>query len=367
MHFKFPSIEAFRNVCFKIRRSVQGDDGTGNPINPDLPLPVLTYRGTTKLHGTNASVVFNALTSELSYQSRDRLLTLDDDLFGFMAHMTQREPRIHELMHQYMEIAVMAFDRAPSRVVVFGEWAGGSIQKRDIAIRNVEKFWAVVGVRVYFGDPGDSESPEESFWLDYNDLRYVHDMEHRIFHISKFGTWSVDVDFNRANEAEKLIDEATQRIDTCCPAGAYFGVEGHGEGLVWECTTPGYTPNDWSAKYPGSSSFDLSFKSKGEKHETSKKKEMDNIDPEHEKKVQLFVIYAVSENRMQQGLDKLTRDINQPLTLKLLGPFIKWVYDDVIKEELDVALINNITAKELGRPVAEMAKAWFFEQLEQAK
>ena len=47
-----------------------------------------------------------------------------------------------------------------------------------------------------------------------------------------------------------------------CPAGAFFGVEGVGEGVVWRCITPGFQrPEFW-------------FKVKGEKHSVTRVKKL---------------------------------------------------------------------------------------------
>ena len=52
--FKFPSIEAFRNVIQNVRHRAMymGEDEHGDPIyDKDKKLPVLDFRGTVKLHG----------------------------------------------------------------------------------------------------------------------------------------------------------------------------------------------------------------------------------------------------------------------------------------------------------------------------
>ena len=356
MHLKFPSIEAFRNVVFKVNRAFGSE-----------PKPVLTFRGTPKLHGTNAGIVYRVSDGNLTYQSRDRELSREDDLFGFMGYMDDRRSAVYELIDQYLQVAEKEGFKQPTYVAIFGEWAGGSIQKTDIAVRSMEKIWAVVGVRLYYEDPYAVEESHAltSRWLPSIDN--ISDHANRIYHISEFGTRLLEIDFNRPQDFESALEVATLETESQCPIGDYFGIKGNGEGIVWECTTKGYTPNDWADKYPESSSYDLTFKTKGEKHEQSKKKEMDLVDPEYVEKVKAFIDYAVTEVRMQQALDKLTREVNQVLTPRILGSFIKWVYQDILKEEGDVAEANEIEEKDLGKPIAEKAKAWFFKQLAQSK
>jgi hypothetical protein len=59
---KFPSIESFRHLRKRIELNTtyEGRDEWDNPIYGKVvpgSLPTLTYRGTTKLHGSNAGVV----------------------------------------------------------------------------------------------------------------------------------------------------------------------------------------------------------------------------------------------------------------------------------------------------------------------
>lgn len=366
MHVKFPSIEALRNVQFKLRRAFQGDDGKGNPVNPSVPLPTLTFRGTVKLHGTNAAAVLEVESGKMVYQSRDRQLSLSDDLFGFMNYMIERQDVVRRLALDALYTEESLRGRAnPDYIAVFGEWAGASIQKTDIAVRGMDKIWAIVGVRLYYGDPNGELC--ETLWLDPDKIQNCNAHDHRIFNISEFGVHYLTLDMNDAARVEELIQAKTNEVDESCPIGRYFNKEGHGEGLVWQCVTPGFKVNEWHAKYPNGSSYDLTFKSKGERHEQSKKKEMDAVDPVYVEKVKTFIAYAVTEVRMQQGLSKLTAEVNQPLTPKIIGPFIKWVYEDVMKEEGDVLAANEIKELDIGKPLAEKAKTWFFKQLANAK
>jgi len=74
---KFPSIEQFRTVVSNVNRryNFTGLDENGEAIyDPSLPKPVLTFKGTVKLHGTNAAVSFNA-PSGMWAQSRENIIT----------------------------------------------------------------------------------------------------------------------------------------------------------------------------------------------------------------------------------------------------------------------------------------------------
>lgn len=80
----YPKIQQFRNVVSTIRResSFVGLDADENPIyNDALQKPILTFKGTIKLHGTNAAVCYNEI-SGIWFQSRSRIITPESDNAG---------------------------------------------------------------------------------------------------------------------------------------------------------------------------------------------------------------------------------------------------------------------------------------------
>jgi hypothetical protein len=75
-----------------------------------------------------------------------------------------------------------------------------------------------------------------------------------------------------------------------------------------------------------------------------------------------FVDTVVTENRLNQGIDKL-REMGKPVELKSLGDYIKWVQGDVLKEEMDVILASNIEKKDLMTKMALKAKQFYMQRL----
>lgn len=74
---KFPSIEQYRNVVRAVHDHTRyvGKDEDGNPVfDGNIPLPTLLFRGTVKLHGTNASVVRDTQMHAWT-QSRENVIT----------------------------------------------------------------------------------------------------------------------------------------------------------------------------------------------------------------------------------------------------------------------------------------------------
>ena len=93
--------------------------------------------GTVKIHGTNAAVALNCSTGEMYTQSRNRLISIEDDNAGFAQYVyTNRD--------FYRDALEEAKKRVPDAVtiLIYGEWAGGNIQK-GVAITGVEKVKAV--------------------------------------------------------------------------------------------------------------------------------------------------------------------------------------------------------------------------------
>jgi hypothetical protein len=126
-----------------------------------------------------------------------------------------------------------------------------------------------------------------------------------------------------------------------------MGVDGIGEGVVWQCVSP-----DWESP-------DFAFKVKGEKHSASKVKTLAAIDVELVASLREFAEKTVTENRCRQGIDKL-REAHHPLDRSSLGHFIKWVSGDVEKEESDTAKDSGIDMKKAAGEITKAARTWFF-------
>ncbi len=101
------------------------------------------------------------------------------------------------------------------------------------------------------------------------------------------------------------------------------------------------------------------FKVKGEKHSVSKVKKLAAVDPEKLKSIESFVEYAVTENRLHQGLDEVG------LSQKSIGQFIGWINKDINKEEGDTLEVNNLTMKDVGRYVADKARVFYLGKLDE--
>jgi hypothetical protein len=340
---KFPSVEQYRNVIKAVqhRTNYDGKDEDGKSKFTPRPQPTLKYRGTVKLHGTNAGIVrrFNGADPVFQYQSKERILTLEQDNAGFMLAMMGKESALVQLFSQIEA----RFEHGESKsvfdtITVFGEWAGGNIQK-GVALNGLPKFFAYFAVRVGEG--------EDAKWFDIERFADIEFREEGLFNILTFGKWETDIDFERPLEVQNKLGELTLEVEKQCPAGKHFGQDGIGEGIVWTCVTPGW----WSS--------DFWMKIKGEKHSVSKVKTLAAVDTEAVRAVADFVESVVTEGRLVQGAQNLVREQGKPFEMSSMGDFIKWVYGDVMKEETDTIVANQLDPKKLGGPIANKARQWF--------
>ena len=340
---RFPSIEQFRNVIRHVKTHAQyaGRDENGDAIiDQSRPGPTLKFRGTVKLHGTNAGIVYDVDTDTFTYQSRERELSLTSDNAGFMLNMMRHENVWRDVVHQ--ATSEIWIPHVPiKKVAIFGEWCGSGIQK-GVALTELPKMFVVFAVKTILSD-------DTTRWLPIGEID-LHLPEDKLFNIDTFPTYEVEIDFNHPELAQNKMIEITEEVEKECPVGKYFGVFGIGEGVVWTCVSPGWNDSGtW-------------FKVKGEKHSVSKVRTLAAVDVEAVANLKAFVDSVVTEARLEQGLDNLVREQLLPFEMKSLGDFLRWVYNDVLKEEMDTIVANQIDTKKLGSAVANKARPWYIKK-----
>ena len=316
---KYPSIEQFRNIIKTVKHThdYKGKDDEDNPIyNHDSPYPILQFKGTVKLHGTNAGIV--KYKDKIVFQSRERELSLTSDNAGFMLNMAEKD-----LSFLFSDIEFNDY------VAIYGEWCGGNIQK-GVAICDLPKMFVIFGVKV------------DDKWVDI----VRHDNSKGIYHIEQFPVFMVDIDFNNPELIQNTLIDLTMKVEEICPVGKQLGVEGIGEGIVFT-----------SIENP-----DLKFKSKGEKHSVSKVKVLNSINEEELNSINEFIEYSVTENRLKQGLDYM-RENNIELSQKNTGEYLRWIVNDIVKEESDVIVTNKIDLKKANSKISQKAREFYFNNI----
>jgi hypothetical protein len=339
---KFPSIEQFRTIIATVLRQYNfaGLDENGDAIyDTTKPKPTLTFKGTVKLHGTNAAVSGN-LSDGIWAQSRENIITPEKDNAGFAFFVESNKELFTELIATVF--TKNEIDMLENTVTIYGEWAGGNIQK-GVGVTNIEKSFFIFGVKVTPHTTTEEEAKvKPAYWVDYS---YLKSPENRIFNIDDYPTWTIDIDFNMPQLVQNKLSELTLAVEEECPVAKAFGFPNTiGEGIVWSTNLNGNVHR---------------FKVKGEKHSSSKVKTLAAVDTEKLESIQSFVEYAVTESRFNQALENVFPN-DEPIENKKLGDVIRWVVNDVIKEEMDTMVDNKIEPKDVNKYISSKVRDMFF-------
>lgn len=350
---KFPSIEQFRTVVANINRRYNfiGLDENGDAIyDYTLPKPTITFKGTTKLHGTNFGISRNNI-SGMWAQSRENIITPEKDNAG-AAWFAQANKEVFQRMFE--EISEKEnVDLDTNTITIYSEWAGNGIQK-GVAVNGIPKSMFIFGVKVSpFAsvdenvDNGDiNNKAPKAYWVDYS---YLKAPESKIYNIDDFGTFEIDIDFNRPDLAQNKIIEMTMEVEKECPVGKAFGISGIGEGCVLSADVNGDV---------------YRFKSKGERHAgKSKVKTLNKVDDEKINKTLELAEKVTPTWRLAQMLETSCNFMNGgTLDRSKLGEFIKLVIADIIKEDIDLLVEAGLEPKDIGKYVSDIARRYFFDQ-----
>lgn len=313
----FPSIESFRHVV-KTVGFERGDDG--------LPLPTVRYTGTCKLHGSNASIRCTP-NGEVIPQSRTRVLSVGDDNFGFAAFVEKNKSLFN------------GFGQSFFGVTLYGEWCGGNIQPK-VALEKLEKHFVIFSALV-----NGIMYPVEFAFDKHEDVSEFN--KAGIYFIYQIPSYEVLVDFNRPEDVVDQLSELTLAVERECPWGKFRGVSGIGEGIVW-------APVDTSLP------FEWWFKTKGLDHKRDPKPAKVEVAAEVLKDQQALAEKLLPEWRLEQGISVL-RERGLSVEPKNIGVYLKWIGDDVQKEEQDTMEANGTDWKTISPMVLQRARQYILE------
>lgn len=335
MSAKFPSIEAFHTVRKYLPESIEQ----------------LDYRAKIKLHGTNAGVRIK-LNGEIFARSRTRTITPGDDNYGFAAW-------VHDNMDYFKQVRDNVSSKSTDYYVpitVFGEWCGNGIMK-NVAISGVDrKIFCVFALQIGDDDNALMISAPDSIEL----LLPKHE---DIFVLPWHGD-TYTVDFTDKDQMQQTLDDINTEIESIDKQDPWvketFGIEGHGEGLVFTPFRDGV--DSWALGPPRWVYSRCAFKAKGEKHKIVKQKKSVQLDPEVVDSINGFVDLMVTESRLEQGVREITRG-ELEFSHKMIGPFIGWVGKDVQKESSAELEASGLEWKQVAKPVTTRAREWYLEKL----
>lgn len=337
----YPSIEQFRNVIANINRQANfvGLDENGEAIiNPAAKKPIITFTGTVKLHGTNTGISFNNI-SGLWAQSRENIITPQKDNAGFAWFVESNKEVLLKLFNEIQQKENI--DLNNNTITIYGEWVGKGIQK-SVGISNLDKSLFIFGVKVSPFEIEGLEKQLPAYWIDHS---YIKATENKIYNINDYPTYSVEIDFNYPQLIQNKLIELTQAVENECPVAREFGYDNTlGEGIVF------------TGEYNG---VIYRFKSKGMKHSVSKVKVLAAVDTDKITSIKEFVEYAVTENRFNQALQNVFLN-GEEVNISKIGDVIRWVINDVIKEETDTLIANNLEPKEINKYVSNKVREMFF-------
>jgi hypothetical protein len=238
MH-KYPKIGQFRNVL----KDLKMDEDTKD-------LKEVEFIATTKVHGTNAAVVYDASTGELWAQSRNNVITLENDNAGFAAWVdNNKEVWVKEISDFIQNTTLQV------RVVVYGEWFGKGIQSGVAVTQIEEKHFMIFDIRLIT----QPDTPAEiKSWAGPKAIQAFQPKIDNVFNAYNIGFQKLTVDMDMPQKALPQVESSVMAVEAMCPVGKSFNVEGTGEGLVYKF-------------YINSKMFP--FKAKGEAHQVSRKGE----------------------------------------------------------------------------------------------
>ena len=326
-HIGYPKIRQFKDAIKKVKSMATfiGLDDDNTPIyDHTLSMPIITFEGRVKIHGTNAGIQYDCVTGELVAQSRSQVVR--DGHFGFAQWVAQNRAGLTKIFEDM--IVPLKIDS----IVMFGEWAGRGIQK-GVGVTNIDPAFFLFDIAFKIDDE------EELLW----DKSLI---ESHFFHtISVFPTYEVTVDFNDPAKARDEMEKMVEEVENHCPVAKMLGHAGIGEGIVF------------TGKYKNER---LQFKVKGDAHKVTGSKEKIAITEEDLKNVQELVEYTVTENRVKQGIQEVC---NGELDKRHTGPLLKWIVKDIQSEEQDA--IDKLGIDGYTKYLSDAARKIFFRLIDE--
>ncbi len=347
----FTSIGLFRTTIESVKHEATylGKDENGvDQYDETVKLPTLHFTGTVKLHGTNSAVSLDH-KNNFVIQSRKRVINMESDNAGFAEYVERNKNAFLGLFDEYKNLL-----KTNERVVIYGEWCGGNIQK-GVAINKLSKRFVIFAVKII---PFKIENDKSTDAYYIKPAKEAINHESNIYNINDYKKFEIDIDFNNPTIANEQIAKWVDEVEKECPFGKSFAVDGIGEGLVFTY----YDNESGRRKYI--------FKAKGEKHakggrENRRKKVIKPVDKEFEKKIAKFINeYACKEFRLDQVYTETFDLLNGGKgDIRKMGVFIKGVVQDVVKEEFDIMTEMGIENKDVTKGISKVSKDYLLARL----
>jgi len=297
--------------------------------------PLIHMTGTEKIHGTNAAVCFGG--GEFWVQSRKNIITPEKDNAG-CAFAAYQNKEAWEWIILYLA-TLHNIDLRINIISVYFEWCGGNIQKNS-AVSGLDKR------AIIFKHFKVSPLEGDAYWLDTCNIDYT---ERGIYNIANFPTVAIDIDFSSPKMSQNQMVEMVTELESNSRVGQQFGIDGNtGEGYVFAFDYEGDTHK---------------FKVKGKKHAGKSKVKV--LKPVNEHLVTFVEDIGCTVSRLEQAWQETFGIENERMepTIKEMGTFLRFVFNDIIKEESDIMTELGLEPKSIGSTVSGVARVWFQNKL----
>lgn len=289
-YYRYSSIQQLHGVTNWVKHNCTATDGN---------YPTVSYEGTVKIDGTNASIV-RQLTADtpFMFRSREREIVPGDDHMGFATWGTENIEGLLNPLYRHIASFFENVYPEETEVQIVGEWCGEGISK-GVGVCLIPKTFVVFGIRIV------PVSENENIWFTRQWVeRFIQPFTRSDFHyIYEFDTWVVDVDFSNPSAVQPALEQLARQVEKRCPVAGKLIVDPDsnmiliGEGVVW--TPIGSTTSTFV------DCGELSFKTKGNLHKVTKTRTVVSINVEKVASIAEFTNNTVTEQRLVQGVAKL--------------------------------------------------------------
>lgn len=347
MFVHYPHIDQYRQVVSGIiqRSQYVGRSSDGEPIYcSNQPKPKVEFVASVKIHGTNAAVTLTK-NGDLEMQRRSGLITPNQDNYGFAAWVLENEKSFRFVLEPLLKYFIN--EVGCDQVTLFGEFAGRGVQSK-VAVSDLPKSFYIFDFAVA---KSNSDGLEDVLFS--NDipqglhlLRGLPEVDDVIINLAarspEYQNKSFIVDTEHPHLFLDAITPVVDAIGAECPVARDLGAVGFGEGLVF------------TGAYQGKV---YRFKIKDSRHKVSKIREAAVVDEVELAGLQEFVELTCTEIRLKQGLEFVAS--NTPLDVKNMGSYIKWVVQDILREESDLIQTKQIDTKKASKLISTKAREFF--------
>ena len=321
-------------IFFKYRKIRQFKDAAFNAHRNNVKSAQFVQ--TTKLHGTNASIVYDINAQNIYTQSRNKVNSSQDSHMGFAEYVDKNREQI---ITWFKSLVGQSTFTDESHIVVYGEWVGPGIQKNVALTQLEEKAFVVFDLKLVINSDNDhDENIYNNFpifpSLEFTPWYSILDFPHKL----------VTIDFQDLETSYLDLEKQAEAVTAECPVGKQLGVKGKGEGHV-------YIHVGYEEGIPSK------FKVKGKEHQNKKQVSFDVSNKEYNE-AKVFAESVTSMPRLEQGIQYL-EEFDHPVTeLSSLQYLIPWVIKDIHDEE-DIP--ENISINFLNKEIANITRNFFNE------